>query len=400
MKTSNLDTLYKQRKDGKIQVCDITISQEKEGEVAKITTVHGIEDGKKQTDVNDVTKGKNIGKKNETSIWDQACSDAQSKWNKKKDSGYYTTKEESKSPDFRPMLAYEYGKRIKSVFRAHKKENLFFVQPKLDGVRGTAMLVNGEPKMFTRKGKDVSVTVPHILKSLGQNLTENMVLDGEIYSLDENYNIQSIAGAVNKKEFIASRHTPLCFIVYDVYYSEEPTLSYQERYIDRNWKDLTIGDTVFSIYRYSFSWEVCQSFTASKAEDLEPHLIKQHNSATDLGFEGIMVRSNDYPYTVGKRTPGLLKRKQFFDAEYEIIDITTPETGREKGTAIFICKTKDSTGEEVTFNAPSCGTREQRQALYEDRENLIGKQVTVQYQDLTDLLVPRFPKAIAVRDYE
>ena len=59
-----------------------------------------------------VTKGKNIGKKNETSPKEQAIFDAQSKWDKKNKTGYETSKSLLKQTQLiLPMLAYKFQDR-------------------------------------------------------------------------------------------------------------------------------------------------------------------------------------------------------------------------------------------------------------------------------------------------
>ena len=58
------------------------------GSPANITTVHGLLGGKKQTSEIDVPIGKNIGKLNEITPFQRACSEAKSKWRAKMKSGY------------------------------------------------------------------------------------------------------------------------------------------------------------------------------------------------------------------------------------------------------------------------------------------------------------------------
>ena len=53
--------------------------------VGVYTIVYGQVDGKKVVTSTKVLKGKNTGRANETSIWEQTVSDAQSEWNKKRD---------------------------------------------------------------------------------------------------------------------------------------------------------------------------------------------------------------------------------------------------------------------------------------------------------------------------
>ena len=54
-----------------------------------IQTVHGYQGGKMQTNEKRITLGKNVGKRNETTPFEQAELEARATWQKKVDSGYY-----------------------------------------------------------------------------------------------------------------------------------------------------------------------------------------------------------------------------------------------------------------------------------------------------------------------
>jgi hypothetical protein len=88
--------------------------------------------------------------------------------------------------------------------------------------------------------------------------------------------------------------------------------------------------------------------------------------------------------------------KEFEDSEYEIIDVvegTGNFTGKCGG---MIFKTDNGT----EFNAIPNGDWEYLEKLLKSKADLIGKQATVKYFNLTPDGVPRFPKVIAIRDYE
>jgi len=83
-----LDTLYKRAKTGKIQSWQISV--EMDGHYATIVKQAGQLGGKLTEHKERITEGKNIGKSNETHPQQQALSQAQSDWNKKRDEGYRT----------------------------------------------------------------------------------------------------------------------------------------------------------------------------------------------------------------------------------------------------------------------------------------------------------------------
>ena len=112
------------------------------------------------------------------------------------------------------------------------------------------------------------------------------------------------------------------------------------------------------------------------------------------GHEGIMIREASSVYEIGKRSNYLLKYKAFQTEEYTIVDVKEG-SGREKGTAIWVCKVGDQ-----HFSVRPEGTLEVRRKFLEEKDKYIGKPLTVRFQNLTALGIPRFPVGVAVRDYE
>jgi hypothetical protein len=52
------------------------------------------------------------------------------------------------------------------------------------------------------------------------------------------------------------------------------------------------------------------------------------------------------------------------------------------------------------FTSTVNGTQEYLSELWSQRDDLIGKQATIKYFNLTPDGVPRFPKVIGIRDFE
>ena len=103
----------------------------------------------------------------------------------------------------------------------------------------------------------------------------------------------------------------------------------------------------------------------------------------------------DGPYE-NKRSPRLLKRKEFIDEEYTILGYEEGE-GNRTGT-IKHFKFKNKEGREFSSNVK--GTFEYLTKLLKTADTLIGKEATIKYFNLTPDGVPRFPYVIAIRDYE
>jgi DNA ligase-1 len=120
-----------------------------------------------------------------------------------------------------------------------------------------------------------------------------------------------------------------------------------------------------------------------------------HRECVQEGYEGVIIRNLDSLYEFGFRSRNLIKLKDFDDSEFTIADVVEG-TGRDAGTAVFELYLPDGR----KFKARPVGTFEQRKDYFDNRTELVGKQCTVKYQGFSDDGVPRFPVAIAVRDYE
>jgi DNA ligase-1 len=105
----------------------------------------------------------------------------------------------------------------------------------------------------------------------------------------------------------------------------------------------------------------------------------------DQGYEGQMIRL-DEKYE-SKRSKSLLKHKSFIDEEYTILDVE--EGGGNKtgmvGSFVFESKTGKRFNSSPKFNWEECV------AMWNVKDQLIGKSATVKYFNLTPDGVPRFP---------
>lgn len=362
--------MYALSKKGTIRVYDIIV--EDKGDHAVLTTRKKVTlDGKWTEDQYEYWEGVNIGKSNETTYLEQALLEARSMWNRLKDAGY-TIVMPNPSEKFntdangkiKPMLAVAFSeKRIKFPC---------LCQPKYDGVRCTISEDEDGINIISRKGKPY--TIPHLAKWASEH-RDLLPLDGELYNHGD-LTFQEIISAVKKVSAITDQ---IRYVVYD-----RPVLGVTNR---ERWHKIVqdFEKVGYKDVAYSSEWVYCDNMQQIKA---------YHKKCVERGYEGVIIRNLDGMYEFGFRSNDLIKYKTFDDAEFEIIDVVEA-TGRDAGTAVFVCKCEG--GE---FNVKPQGARELRAEYFENRKKLIGKMVTVQYQGLSDDGIPRFPSAISIRDYE
>lgn len=381
MKKKEFGPLYAKASNGKTKVWSCTVIEDTKGLVT-LNVIHGYSDGKQTTDTRDV-EPKNQGKLNETSRWEQGLSEGKSKENKKRDEGYLDTIEQVATTEIPlPMLAQKYSER------AHYLKWPCYVQPKLNGVRDiTRYADNGKDiNHVSRKGK-LFTTLEHINISAEEllNAVPCSEADGEIFHPE--FTFQEIIRALKKQR---EETTELEYWVYDLPDTEndfERRNTYIKEFFDENSTETnSLG------FRKFGSLVEVPTYLVKDEEEFK----KKHKLFTEeWKFEGTILRNAEGKYTLKHRSNNLLKYKDFLDAEFKITG-AHEGTGNDVGTAVFECSTEDG----KTFSVRPKGSRKQRIAWFKDIKNLIGKELTVRYQNLSEDGTPIFPVGIGIRDYE
>lgn len=367
--------LYGTGSTGKIKIFKIKVLDDPlcNSDVCQIVMEFGQEGGKLAKNCRLIETGKNIGKSNETTPYEQACNDAQSKWQKKKDEGYTETKKAQQTQELLlPMLALKYEER--------KHDIVFpcYVQPKLDGVRCITTSDGDLLTYHSRQGKEFN-TLHHLneeVQTLMDCLGAADIPDGEIYCHEE-LTFQEIIAAVKKE----NDETPK--LKYYIYDTANPNKTFKQRNEDLVLTAQGIGEmnNIVIVPTYEVNNEA--------------EIIKYHNQFVKEGYEGVIIRNANGKYTFKHRSKDLQKWKYFKDKEFTITG-GKEATGEDKGTVVFIC----DAGNGKTFECRPRGSRELRKRWFKDLEYLKGSRLTVRFQELTDDGLPRFPVGIAVRDYE
>jgi len=367
--------LYARASTGKIKRWEAVVTHDEDG--VNLTTVAGYIDGKLTCSKPKEIKGKNIGKANETTPWEQAQSDALSKVNKKLDEDYKYSRIEAECDATieLPMLAQKYSER------KHKIEWPALAQPKLNGVRCIARLTENDPEYISRRGKKYG-TLDHLNKDVEKLASKiEKPLDGEIFHPE--WGFQDILRAV--KKYRPSISEQLEYWVYDIVV---PDMTCEER--------LKLLAKQFKEDPENVNPRLGNIVLVPTVEvNSEEEMMKYHKAWTELGFEGTIIRNKKGKYVLKNRSVDLQKYKDFLDDEYEITG-GEEATGNDKGTIVFICQTKDG----KSFKVRPKGTREARTKWFQEIEKIKGQLLTVRYQNLSEDGIPIFPVGLALRNYE
>ena len=364
------ETLYGIAKSGSVYEWRIYVAHN-ENDTGTIHISRGLIDGKKHTTQETIHTGKNLGKVNATTAVGQAIFNAESKRNKKLDSGYDYTIEGSRAKYndlLKPMLAQSYEK--------HKKKLMYpcYAQPKLDGIRCLARRQGDVVTLYSRQGKVLDL-VPHINEALLEVLNDGQCADGELYT--HGWDFQKIISAIKK----TNENTPgIQYHIYDLPDMQDRSKTFVNRF------------NSFARGRIGTAAD-CLVSVMTPLIRTEEALMAYEEMCCNEGYEGIMARNIQSKYLFGYRSKDLLKVKRFLDAEYKIIDFTHGSS-IELECCIFICETPE--GER--FNVRPVGTHEERKVMYKNGASYVGKLLTVKYQELSNDNVPRFPVGLHIRE--
>jgi len=303
--------------------------------------------------------GKNIGRANETIPSEQANFEFRSMVQKQRDKGYTEIGVKSEVLPL-PMLAEKFKDR------GHKITWPAYVQRKYNGQR---MLFDGWVG-WSRGGKYI---IPEVIQHLKNGTTLNYILDGELI-LPNNLLLQETMKA--SKKYTKGLSDQLLYIVYDIVIPNEPfskRLEILKKLMPTMPANVKLAET-YLVHDVSEVATYQKQFTAA-------------------GYEGTMIRDDSGGYEIGHRSNQLQKLKDFVDAEFKIVGVKEG-SGRFAGAAIFSC----DNGHGQLFDCVPEGTMEYKRELFNTRDSLIGKYLTIRYQELSRDSIPIFPVGVSIRD--
>jgi DNA ligase-1 len=361
-----LETIYKATNSGKTQEWTIEVVGN------KYRTISGQTDGKKITNEWTVVYGKNEGRANATTDKEQCMKEAIAKRTKKLESGYFEDmKNIYMEQYFEPMLA--------AKWEDYKDKLTYpiYSQAKLDGIR----CILTKDGMFSRNGKPI-ISAPHIFDSVKPlfETNPNLIFDGELYADKFANDFNKIVSLVKKTKPTADdlkeSKELIEYHIYDLPSSDK-------NFIQRAYDLAILFETRSELHPHC---RIVETYKVP-SEDVVTELYEKY---VEEGYEGQMLRL-DGKYE-NKRSKNLLKHKSFVDEEYTILDICEGE-GNRTGTAGYMVF---QTAEGKPFKSNVKGTWDETAEMLKSKKELIGKQATIKYFNLTPDGIPRFPFVIGI----
>ena len=291
---------------------------------------------------------------------------------------------------FRPMLAATYQELKKPM------EYPLLLSEKIDGIR--AICFGGT--LYSRSLKPIpNLAIQSVFKYFARYLEG---VDGELYVGNPWTN--DVFRRTTSCVMSEYDSTPWTFVAFDRYDPKEPDLPYHERH--RRLAKLAKF--------WPFNIKKLTQHIIHSDKELDTYELQY----TSYGLEGVMLRTQDGAYKMGrcgKVNPHLVKLKRFVDEEFMIVGYE-PYTKNmavsvkngvglkrkqklkafmqpEEKLGAFKLITKDG----KTFSCGSGLRQWERVKLWEIKDQLIGQMLTIKHFPVGAADVPRFPVVKGVR---
>lgn len=311
-----------------------------------------------------------------------------------------------------PMLAKSYLDQVEKVkFPA-------IVQAKVDGMRCMAYMNSDSEIILESREGNSYMFLDHIRDELQDFFkmikNKDLVLDGELYVhtlfRDENGELTLDAipnrelKGVERYQFLSkacktslkkanSLEMFVEYWVFDIFHLEdsfETRWARVEKYFEKYEGDiLKLVPTV-------------QVNSHEEIEEKMKELIGENDSRAGYEFEGIMIRDPKAKYVSRAKYHSnvLLKYKRFQDEEWELNGAEECD-GNQRGAVKWVCIKKVG-GKILKCTAKQIGNLEESKQMFlaykKSPKKFIGKMITLRYNEKTKDGVPRFPRAVGIRE--
>lgn len=271
---------------------------------------------------------------------------------------------------FSVQLAYPYEKKI----NGYSDDTLFFVTQKLDGFRAVVEVNNGKViSVRTRKGKlidGLTELKTDIENVLGENKA-HMIFDGELLLEDTNETLTSVERFQKTGQQLSAEGEcqNIGFNIFDALPYDE----FKQGISERSYKERR------ELYLAPFTAGRLVRVLPILGRTTKHDIHKWSDYATEHGFEGVMLNDPDAKYET-KRVKGLLKVKKMHTADLPIVGFEEAIDGKNRGGLRSLIVQLDN---ENTVNVASGLTEQQREHIWNNRQDYLGRIIEVQYFEET-----------------
>ncbi|MEO6865221.1 MAG: non-homologous end-joining DNA ligase [Gemmatimonadaceae bacterium] len=262
-------------------------------------------------------------------------------------------------------------------------------EPKYDGVRVLAYVTASGVRLVTRNGNDKARQFPeiiHALAELGIRLRQSFTLDGEIVALigGDAARFQALQSRMHLKGTpdiaMAAEHIPAALVAFDIL-RDDGTGLVQLPWSERREHLESLLHGLATTKRGRASDSVAQHIRLSPTQRDGRGMLAR---ARKHGWEGIIAKRTDAPYSPGVRSDAWLKLKIDFEQEFVVGGFTEPRKSRQDIGALLLGYF-DSRGKLVYAGHVGGGfTRAQLEGMRQRLDRLARKTSPFETQPLTN----------------
>jgi DNA ligase 1 len=178
-----------------------------------------------------------------------------------------------------------------------------FAEYKYDGVRAQVHKLGGEVKIFSRRLEEMTQSFPEVVEAAAR-IPHNLVLDGEIVAFREGegpLSFQLIQRRLRRADVEESKRiAPVRYYCFDLLYMDRSPI-YREAFRARR----------------AALWGLLKGTSIKKADSKTVRTSKEigafFRESRSLGYEGLVLKDPDSPYTPGRRGRFWAKLKEELD---------------------------------------------------------------------------------------
>lgn len=214
-------------------------------------------------------------------------------------------------------------------------------EPKYDGVRVIARVTARGVRLTTRNGNDKARQFPEITSALAELAVRRgqlFTLDGEIVALvnGDVARFQALQSRMHLKGAddiaIAAAHMPAALVAFDML-SDDGTDLVKLPWTVRREHLESLLDGLATTRRARATDSVARFIRLSPSTRAGRAMLKR---ASDRGWEGVIAKRTDAPYTPGARSDAWLKLKIDFEQEFVVGGFTAPRKTRTDIGALLL----------------------------------------------------------------